>query len=569
MKRKRHIGLDGFFLLMTAGISICLVFMNVNYDTEYQLAMAYRRIMGDQPITQMWEPNQTSVFLCAIFLKLYLAVTKTTTGVVLYMQLIGLLIRACIGFGLYRALKGVCETSTRTLVLISYILISPKEMLAPEYSNMQLWFGTLLFLFLFRYLQTKKKYLLVLAAVALCLEVVTYPSCLLVYFAAAIILWKYSEERIKDMALFTGVCAGIGLGVLWHYLGGIEPEVIGKCLHAALAVEPTHTVDFGEKMAAYIGNVVHTVLVLCAFGIGGAAVEICVGVACRKARGERKFKTAEWGLFTSAGLLIYLLSNIIRADYRGGYIYLLTAILVFGFLCRKELKETNETFVYRMALLIGGTGILATMLLSDMPFLQSVPYGLLAICISLLPIMRYAERVRRETVLAGALPYVGYAFLALIMLRCAYIHIPIYGYGQICSLSSDLALIRRGPAVGIITDEEGAARQRDSMEEWDAYIEDGSKIWIIGGGIVDTLGYLYQPTEIAAPSTMSTPTYNEELLYYWELNPEKYPDVVILSSGFGTLNYELVNNQWLMQWLEEDFHATRVEDGNYWRYYFR
>ena len=68
---------------------------------------------------------------------------------------------------------------------------------------------------------------------------------------------------------------------------------------------------------------------------------------------------------------------------------------------------------------------------------------------------------------------------------------------------------------------------------------------------------------------MSTPTYNSELLYYWELNPDKYPDVVILSASFGELAWELSMNEWLMRWLEEEYRAETVIDGNYWRYYFR
>jgi len=68
---------------------------------------------------------------------------------------------------------------------------------------------------------------------------------------------------------------------------------------------------------------------------------------------------------------------------------------------------------------------------------------------------------------------------------------------------------------------------------------------------------------------MSTPTYNEELLYYWELNPEKYPDVVVVSSAFGELSWEVLSNEWLLKWLEEEYPATQVIDGNYWRYYLK
>ena len=61
----KKVYLSYFILIVAACISF--VFTNVSYDAEYQLAMAYRMIKGDEMITQMWEPHQTSAFLCAIF----------------------------------------------------------------------------------------------------------------------------------------------------------------------------------------------------------------------------------------------------------------------------------------------------------------------------------------------------------------------------------------------------------------------------------------------------------------------------------------------------------------------
>ena len=74
-----------------------MVFTNISYDAEYQLAMAYRMMKGDALITQMWEPHQTSAFLNVLFMKIYVWAFGTTTGIVLYMQGIGLLIRFGMG----------------------------------------------------------------------------------------------------------------------------------------------------------------------------------------------------------------------------------------------------------------------------------------------------------------------------------------------------------------------------------------------------------------------------------------------------------------------------------------
>ncbi|MCM1541408.1 MAG: hypothetical protein NC121_09105 [Blautia sp.] len=122
--------------------------------------------------------------------------------------------------------------------------------------------------------------------------------------------------------------------------------------------------------------------------------------------------------------------------------------------------------------------------------------------------------------------------------------------------------------MGLISDEEGVCIQRDSYPEWQEFIPSGSRVWIVGR-IVDTLGYLYKDVEVAGPSTMSTPSYNEAVLEYWRLNPDKYPDVVVAEAYLGELSFELVTDQWLSSWLENEYQPEYVIEGKYWNYYFR
>ena len=86
------------YLILFMAASAAILVTNVSYDAEYELAMGYRMMKGDIPIIQMWEPNQTSAFLCAILMKLYVSVTGTTTGIVLFMNGAGYLLRVCINY---------------------------------------------------------------------------------------------------------------------------------------------------------------------------------------------------------------------------------------------------------------------------------------------------------------------------------------------------------------------------------------------------------------------------------------------------------------------------------------
>ena len=541
-------------MIATVIVSSAMVFMNVNYDSEYQLAMGLRLLKGDLPVLQMWEPHQTSAFLCAILMKPFMVLTGGADGILIYIQFMGLLIRVILGLLLYRAIRRVSSEETAFFALILYILTSPKEVLVPEFGDMQHYFGTLLLLFLEEYRVTKKFRYVILSAISLCLQVFSYPSAVLVYLAAVLILWKISDKKTRDIGVFTLVCVLIGGAFIGYLLTYLSPEVIGKILDAALSVEPSHTVTPGVKFLSYLGNAAVLFGMLAFLVLAGALVSFLL-------KRDKIFAVSA----AAAIMLVFLILYVIEADNRGAYGLPMLFIMVLGFVLRKNCNE-DEYALYRSAFWISLISLFATMILTDAAMLQSIPYMLTFVGISLIPIGNYlrGQEEKRKCLF----PVYVTAFLTVLLFRCVYLHIPIYGRGQIMSLLDEYGLVRSGPAMGIVTDEEGAVRQRDSMREWKWFIHPGDKIWIIGDP-VDTLGYLYEDVEVSAPTVMSTPTYNESLEYYFELNPEKMPDVVILSSGFGELIAELENNEWLMNWIEEEFRPVQVNDGSYWRFYFR
>lgn len=105
------------------------------------------------------------------------------------------------------------------------------------------------------------------------------------------------------------------------------------------------------------------------------------------------------------------------------------------------------------------------------------------------------------------------------------------------------------------------------MEEWPGHVRPGDRVLIVAEGVTGSLKYLYEDVTICIDSTISTPTYSEKLLRYWEQNPDKFPDVVVVDCWFGNLNVD--ENSWIMQWIYEEFGADSYEDGTYQRYYRR
>ena len=135
--KKNHITL--FLVILAIGISVKNIFTNFNIDSAFQLVMDYRWAQGDHYFAQMWEPYMMSTFLTAPFVKLYLVLFHTTTGIVLYMQLIGVLIKAGLTLVLYKFIvKHLEDVSLARAMAFLFFLIYPKDLPFAEYSNMEM-----------------------------------------------------------------------------------------------------------------------------------------------------------------------------------------------------------------------------------------------------------------------------------------------------------------------------------------------------------------------------------------------------------------------------------------------
>lgn len=553
------------FTLIAIGCGLIWSLTNLGYDGQYQIAMCYRLLQGDKMFLEMWEPHQTSIFLPAALMWLYIRLLGTTTGIVVYLQICGILIRGALALLIYRTLRSDLSQKISYGISLFYFMVSPKDYALPEFSNLQLWFSTLLLCCLWNYLKSGRHYLLILSAFCLCLEVLTYPSCAIVLPGLVLLLNHYSPHRKRDILIVTGICAASAVIVGGYFLFSIGPDTFLKCISGMLALEPTHTKSMTTRLLQYGRDAFQQFLILIATGAAGFAISLPVYAVLSK-KNRKYSKRWLWLLCSCFIFLEGFFANILSVKNRCAYSVIFLFLIGLGFWNRKCMND-QEKQIYICASVLGGLEFLATLLLSDLEFPISVPYGLLMIMASLIPIEKQVTKsTSRKTALAFQCCYA--CFILLLVFRCMYIRTPLSGKAQICSTLPEIACTRSGPALGLVSNEAGVCIQRDSYPEWKQWICPGDKVWIVGG-VVDTLGYLYEDVEVAGPSTISTPSYNEAVLAYWDVNPHKYPDVIIAESYMGNLSYDLLTNQWLMNWLENDYRPEQIIDGKYWRYYFR
>ena len=254
----------GFVLILLAiGLSIKYVFVDVGIDAEYQIVMAYRLATGDVMFKGMWEAHQTSAFLCAFFIKIYLSVFQTTTGLVLYLQIVGVVIDAFISYSLYVTVNKYLGSKNVAFAMAwVFFVVSPKDVPVAEFANMQLWSCMMLCIMMLLYHVTRKKSYLIYAAFSLCVAVLAYPSCLILLLGIGFVSVCFWEK--KDFLILVAVCCTVGMAYVFFLLTKISLSEILFSLEHMLAIEPTHTVGVGIKFVAYFKEIV----VLAAFFLG-------------------------------------------------------------------------------------------------------------------------------------------------------------------------------------------------------------------------------------------------------------------------------------------------------------
>ena len=352
---------------------IKLIFVDYTLDEEYQIVMSYRNLKGDHFFREMWEPHQTSAFLCTLFMGIYMMITGTTTGIIIYLRVITTVIHGVLSYAVYRSFKRSVSKEYAFLLAMLYFNISPKNIHIPEFGNMQLWFLTILILALQWYYEQDGKdkwYMLLLAGVALSGEVLTYPTCIILYPVILIyIIRNSSHTKWRDSAILTvtcGVCAFAFLGtVLMH----VSPSELAMNIGNLLSFDPTHDVSgmTGVKAKTYIDNIVLWAIWSAVIGgLSYIAMRIVVYVSKRK---QQEFEKQQ--RYTLFWVITIFAAQLVQAMYwlflNGGYEYLqihFLSVLVAMVALWKQSDERKKNLQWGIVLTL--VAYIAVMYISDL-----------------------------------------------------------------------------------------------------------------------------------------------------------------------------------------------------------
>ncbi len=572
-KKKKYI----IFLLIAGSFLVALkcIFVSLQMDEEYAVSLSYRLLRGDRLFAQIWDPHQTSAFLMEFLIWIYMKLFHTTTGVVIWVRLAGVLIQLGISCYLYRVLCHILEPEHSFYLAMIYFNLLPKTYVMPEFSNMMAWGLTLLLLSLFRLAKLqgrisgkerddsraegiswngKMAFAAVEAGVWLSFTVLSYPSCLLLFPFLLWYLARYDAFKKKTISIFAGTCMLLGGAYMAYLFSYMSLSELLANIQSMIASNGYHSTGILGKCQIYAGNLLPLLL----FGAGYLLTALIVYKIYRSVKGKLTFF---YILLMTSFALMFLHWILMLWEYESSYPYTVYFFLLgIAFYCLEKLPEN----VKEMAKLWLGANVVmyvAILMLTNLTLFTSIKYLLTGVVMSAAVLLIYTKE--RE-------PEVFQKFAGWFLIVWCFVAVFIKGWaytdndGLMKNITCVGNIISVGPGKGIVTEYMQGYMAECSREEFQTYIEPGESLLALD---TNTICYMYQDVNIGSCTTICTPTFDETLLDYWKRNPDKYPDVIAVMCWYGELQWD--QDSWIMRWIEEEFGATQVIDGKYFRYYIR
>ncbi len=572
-KKKKYI----VFLLVAGSFLAALkcIFVSLQMDEEYAVSLSYRLLQGDRLFAQIWDPHQTSAFPMEFLMWVYIKLFHTTTGVVVWVRLAGVLIQLGISCYLYRVLCHILEPVYSFYLAMIYFNLLPKTYVMPEFSNMMTWGLTLLLLSLFRLAKLqgripgrekdnswaegiswngKMAFAAVEAGVWLSFTVLSYPSCLLLFPFLLWYLARYDAFKKKTISIFAGTCMLLGGAYMAYLFSYMSLSELLANIQSMIASNGYHSTGILGKCQIYAGNLLPLLL----FGAGYLLAAIVVYKIYRGVKGKLTFF---YILLTTSFALMFLHWILMLWKYERSYPYTVYFFLfAIAFYCVGKSPENMK----EMAKLWLGANVVmyvAILMLTNLTLFTSIKYLLTGVIMSAAVLLIYTKEKEPEVFqkFAGWFLIV-WCFVAVFIKGWAYTD----NDGLMKNITCVGNIISVGPGKGIVTEYMQGYMTECSSEEFQTYIEPGESLLALD---TNTICYMYQDVNIGSCTTICTPTFDETLLDYWERNPDKYPDVIAVMCWYGELQWD--QDSWIMRWIEEEFGATQVIDGKYFRYYIR
>ncbi len=553
MKIKKISVLNLILVLLTLVASVKVAMCGWIIDEGYAFAIGNRLLQGDLLFRDMWELHQTSGFAVQFFLFIHRLLTSSPEGEILFVRACGMLLHLGVSVILYFSLKKHISPQSAFLLAIVFANLSPKQTSTPEFSNLFNLTSAMALIctdHLLRIKRDEKKkknavILSILIGAFLSLCVLSYPqSVLFAVFIFAFLFIKGKKFR-KDLLIVIAVCAVSGGLYLLRILSYMSFSELLDTVGMMIYVDSTHA-DGVSRLAVYANDTVGVLLFTTGFGL--------LSFAAGKIFKDKKI------IVPVALLLVFIWKFIhyaFKTDYYpveltyGGILFV---ILIAGVYMLKNIKLSED--LKGMLILYGGGSLasfITVLIACDQSIYSSAKYLTLGLVVVLAVILESDGSSKK--------PVVAAAVIMVIFVNIVQLNNP---RNKLFNILDSGARVPYGPEKGLVLERSYANKARIDSDELPELLNGADRVMITG----DAVSYLYTDARIGHGTTIMTEDYGIRFKSYWEMYPEKMPDIIAIECYDGDLNSD-VQNSWLYEFVRGEFGAKEVKDASYYRLFIR
>ena len=546
---KRISNMIKVFLVIAVLINIKSIFTDFDRDCAYAVVNPYRFILGDRLFIEMREPHQTSAVFLALFEWLFVRLSGGTEGIVIYLQTISVCIYGAVSYAFCGFLKKYTSNNIAKLAAITFFVLRAKQEVILAFSNAQMLASVMLLIFLILYFDEHRLRDLVFAAISLCAEIIAYPTTMITFVAVIGLIAIYSKQKYRDMLLFGATCLFCGIAFLFFVSRecGLK-QLLSNCMFIITSDDAHSGKYFGWPYWKHFvfGMILLTVCLILAH---------LLGIVFNK---SRRFIFA--GVFSVSLVILILCDGFLREDEYNFWLFtagiLIIYLAIYSIISLKYCCDKTKR-LYWTAFFISTSSFIAVFLLTNLNLLSIFNYMLVVGCVSFVPIAEKLSRTDSEwkTIVFLSLICLSFCFPRLLLMRD-------YG-GAKDTVFEVQNIVRSGPAKGIICSYMGYYTTACNIEDFDAYVNDGDRLLIVTTASQDPIPYLYEDVVISHYSTISTPTFSNKLIEYWNEYPERYPNVIAVECWYGDLHVD--EDSYIMQFINDNYE--KVGEGRYYVFY--
>lgn len=548
-----------FIWFVALAVNIKYIFFSFDADEAYTAVMGYRMLQGDRLFIDMWEPHQTSAVIPYLLEKVFIFLTGSVDGVILWLNLWGALFFLAVSVLIIVLLKPYVSNYVLHYMAAFFMVMRPKNVNMPSYANMFIIFTTIFWLMMVKYALEKRRTYLLWAVPVAFFAAMAYPSGALMVIPAAVIILVFSNEKLKDILWSAGEYLLLAVlffaGLCFCYKTGPK-KLLNSILNAFAADSHYDT--------PYKGWPYFTSFVYC---VGLILVLLFIAVIVYFASKKRVdiIKVTAFLIMvvmTLITVIIYLKFRFNPLVFEWIYYYL--AVLIFaiaaGIICFFVKKPEPELrVIYLCGMLVGLFVFIGCMLLTNLPLITIMAYTSLPVICSFITISNTCKKtesgffVKKQTF--ALLCILGVVSFQQLFLACDQA-------GNVRTILNIETFIENGPEKGTGSVFSYSERVLEGYKEWEENVSSSDSVLLGNTRPFMLTAYMYGDFKISNYSTISTPSFDTERLeQYWTDFPERRPTVIAIACVSGDHDALSENLSMIMK----DYECCYK--GSYWNFY--